>query len=311
VTRALPALLLVIAGAAAQAREPDALAALAECAAHLDPGGDVGYERIAARCPDLGATLESSPWAPWLPADWKRHGNHLNAQGLWELHDVLLRESSAASGTRVLHPERVRAVLERVMRPERAPESWWARFRRWLRDLLVSRPQEDDSWLRRLLGDAPLDRAMLRLISVLAIALLVVLAAAVVLNELRIAGLLKSRPGRAPRPGVGGPASGAAGPTELDEAAPSAQPALLLGLIAARLVAQDRLPPARAFTVRELTQRARLPGEPERVRLAELAAVSERVRYAEGGAGAPALAAALRGGRELLATLDAAAAVGS
>lgn len=308
--RALLALLLVFMGAA-QARAPDALAVLADCAAHLDPGGDVGYERIAARCPDLPQALEQSPWAPWLPADWKRPGNHLNAQGLWELHDLLVRESTATSGTRVLHPERVPAVLERVMRPEREPDGWWARFKRWLRELLVSRPTEGDSWWRRLLGDAPIDRAMLRLITVLAIALLVVLAAAVVVNELRIAGLLERRPGLTRRPGTGGTPGVGSELGELDGAAPSAQPALLLGLIAARLVAQDRLPPARAFTVRELTQRARLTGEAERARLAELAAVSERLRYGAGGVGTPALTAALRGGRELLAALDAPAAAGT
>jgi len=307
VARALLALLLLFVGAA-QAREPDALAVLADCAAHLDPGADVGYERIVARCPDLPQALEQSPWAPWLPADWKRPGNHLNALGLSELHDILLRESTATSGTRVLHPERVHAVLERVMRPEREPDGWWARFKRWLRELLVSRPSEDDSWWRRLLGDAPIDRAMLRLITVLAIALLVVLAAAVVANELRIAGVLKRRPSLTRRPGTGSTAGGGPELGELDGAAPSAQPALLLGLIAARLVAQDRLPPARAFTVHELTQRARLAGEAERVRLAELAAVSERVRYGAGEVGAPGLAAALRAGRELLAALDARAA---
>jgi hypothetical protein len=310
VARVLLALLLVIAGAA-QAREPDALAALADCAARLDPGEDIGYERVAARCPDLTAALEQSPWAPWLPADWKRPGNHLNAQGLWELHESLQRESTAASGTRVLHPERVHGVLERVMRPEREPENWWARVKRWLRELLVSRPQEDGSWWRRLFGDAPIDRAMLRLITVLAIVLLVALAAAVVLNELRIAGLLKRRPGRARRAGAGGTVSGGPGLAELEGAAPVAQPALLLGLIAARLVAQRRLPPARAFTVRELTHRARLPGEAERARLVELAAVSERVRYAADGVGGPALAAAVRGGRELLTALDAPAAAGA
>jgi hypothetical protein len=310
VARALLALLLVFVGAA-QARAPDALAVLAECAAHLDPGGDVGYERIAARCPDLPQALEQSPWAPWLPADWKRPGNHLNAQGLWELHDILLRESTATSGTRVLHPERMHAVLERVMRPEREPDGWWARFKRWLRELLVSRPSADDSWWRRLLGDAPIDRAMLRLITVLAIALLVVLAAAVVVNELRIAGLLERRPSLTRRSGSGRTVGGGPELSELDGAAPSAQPALLLGLIAARLVAQERLPPARAFTVRELTQRARLAGEAERARLAELAAVSERLRYGAGGVGGPALAAALRGGRELLAALDAPGAAGT
>ena len=311
--RAFLALLLLVAGAA-QAREPDALAMLDDCAARLDPSLDVGYERIGARCPDLAAALEHSPWAAWLPGGWKEPHNHLNAESLRALHDALVRESTdAAAGTRVLHPERVQAVLERVARPDSAPESWWTRFKRWLREILTPKQQqEDDSWLRRLLGDVSVDRAMLRLVTALAIGLLVVLAVAVVINELRVAGLLKRRTGSSRRRAPpGAPAGGVWTLSELDGADQGAQPALLLQLIAARLVARDLLPPARAFTVRELVKRARLPGAAERGRLAELATVSEKMRYAADGVTPPVLAAALRGGRELLAALESPAATGA
>ncbi|HEX4618576.1 MAG TPA: hypothetical protein VH135_02540 [Steroidobacteraceae bacterium] len=309
--RVLLALLLLTAGPV-YAREPDVLAALETCAGRLEVDADVGYERIAARCPDLTAALELSPWAAWLPADWKDPGNQLNAEGLRALHAALVRESAATPGTRALHPERVRGVLERVRQPERArEEGWWAHFKRWLREILTRPQQEDDGWWRRLLGDAPLDRAMLRVVAALAIALLVVVALAVVMNELRVAGLLRRRPGSARGPARVRPARGELDLSDVEGAEPAAQPALLLELIAARLAAQDRLPPARAFTVRELTRRARLPDEAERAHLSELAAVSERVRYAAGAVAAPALAAALRGGRELLSALDAPATAGA
>jgi len=311
VARALLALLLVVAGAA-DAREPEALAALAQCTGRLDPELDLGYERIAKRCPDLTAALEHSPWAAWLPADWKEPHNRLSAAGLRALHDALAREDAAAAGTRALHPERVGAVLARVTRPEPEEAGWWARFKRWLRELLTPRPpQADSGWLRRLLGDVSVDRAMLRLITALAIAVLVILAVAVVVNELRVAGLLRRRPRLARQSEAGSGARGGPGLTDLDHAEPRAQPALLLELIAARLAAQDRLPPARAFTVHELTRRARLRDEAERARLAALASVSERVRYAADAVPAPALADALRGGRELLAALAAPAAAGA
>jgi len=132
-----------------------------------------------------------------------------------------------------------------------------------------------------------------------------------VINELRVAGLLKRRTGPSRRRAIGVSASGAQSLKELDGAEPGAQPALLLQLIAARLVAQDRLPPARAFTVRELLKRARLPGAAESGRLAQLATVSEKVRYAADGVTPPVLAAALRGGRELLAALESPAATGA
>ena len=301
--RALLALLLLWTGTAC-AREPDALAALDACAAQLDPGADLGYQRIAVRCPGLAAALEKSPWAAWLPPGWKAPHNLLNAEGLRALHTALLREGAAASGTLALQPQRMPAVLAQVRQPERATGSWWERVKRWLRAFFAPQPQGGNGWLRRLLGDAPVDRAVLRLIAAVSIAVLVLLAAAVVVNELRIAGVLRRRPSPG-APGRGGAAAGsAAGPHALEGAAPRAQPALLLELIAARLVAADRLPPARAFTVRELLRRAQLRDAAERARLGALAAVSERLRYAPGEVAAPVLAAAVHGGRELLAALE-------
>jgi hypothetical protein len=145
---------------------------------------------------------------------------------------------------------------------------------------------------------------MLRLVVAVSIALLVLLALAVVVNELRVAGLLKRRGGSAGRTAPGRAARGGLNLSDVDAAGVGTQPGLLLELIAARLAAQDRLPPARAFTVRELIRRVRLEDEAGRVRLADLAAVSERMRYAPGAVATPVREAALRGGRELLAALE-------
>ena len=65
------------------------------------------------------------------------------------------------------------------------------------------------------------------------------------------------------------------------------------------------MPPARALTVRELEREARLPEESGRARLAELVAVCERVRFSGEPVSAASLAAALHGGRVLLAALAA------
>jgi hypothetical protein len=307
--RALLALLLAFAGAG-HAREPDALAALDACAGELDPSLDVGYEHIAARCPDLTGKLEQSPWAAWLPAGWKTPGNQLNAESLRALHEALQRESTATAGTRELHPQRVHAVLERIAQPQRAPEGWWPRLKRWLRELLTRAPQDDYGWLRRLLGGVSIDKAVLRLSAAVSIALLIALALAVVINELRVAGLLRRARERSGRPASGSAVRGGLDLSDVEAAEPGARPALLLELIAARLVAQNLLPPARAFTVRELTRRARLLDEGQRARLADLGALSERVRYAAGAVAAPALDGVLRGGRELLAALKTPAARG-
>ena len=300
--RAIGALLfLLTVAASASATEP--LAALDACLARLDSGLDIGYARIQARCPELTPALEMSRAAAWLPDEWKRADNRLDAAALRQLRDALAREAGAAPGTRVLHPERMPQVLKQVVAAADAQRGWWARFKRWLRELLAPPPHQDSSWWRRLLGEMSVDRAALRLLVWLSIALLVVLAAAVLVNELRVAGLLRrrARSGGARLP----PEARARAGADLENASLYAQPALLLELVVARLAAQDRLPPPRALTVNELTRRVRLGEERARLQLATLTAVSEQIRYGEAALAAPTVAAALQGGRELLAALDA------
>ena len=57
---------------------------------------------------------------------------------------------------------------------------------------------------------------------------------------------------------------------------------------------------ARGLTVGELTRMARLPGEGDRSRLAELARTAERVRFSNVAVSDVDIAAAVEGGRVLL-----------
>jgi hypothetical protein len=308
--RALLALLLAAAAATAagvQARDP--LQAIDECVTRLDNELDVGYARIAARCPQLAATLGESAFAPWLPADWKRPDNELSAAGLSELRAQLAREGGPRAQEHVApRSERVTAVLATLARSEQdAGRSWWRRLKDWLRGLITARPQAEQDWLRRWWAQLKLSTSTTQLFGWAALAVVVALAAGIIINELRIAGLLRRSPERsrtrpADRPGSNATASLA----DIERAAPEEQPALLLELIAARLADQQRLPPARALTARELARAARLPAESARVPLAELAAVCERVRYSAERVTAASLAAAVRSGSSLLAMLESA-----
>jgi hypothetical protein len=305
VARALLALLLAAAAVpCVQAR--DALSAIDECVARLDSELDVGYARIAARCPDLTAALRDSPFAPWLPADWERPDNQLSATGLSELRAQLAHESRpelpVRSAPRI---ERVAPALAAVKPSEGGGASWWQRFKDWLRSVLTARPQPNEGWLGRWLAGVKLSTGTTQLIAWGSLAVLVALAAGIVLNELRIAGVLRGLDGqRRQRAVEAARASAALALEEIERAAPEQQPGLLLELIASRLAAQDRLPPVRALTARELGQQARLPQESGRARLVELVAVCERVRFSGERVSAASLAAALRGGRLLLAGLD-------
>ncbi|HEY0767709.1 MAG TPA: DUF4129 domain-containing protein [Steroidobacteraceae bacterium] len=282
----------------------DALGAIDACLRQLDRGLDVGYQRIVARCPDLAPSLTQSQWAAWLPRDWNKPDNLLSPDGLTELRTLLTREPSFAPGTRAPHVERVAAVLATITQADRARGGWWFRLKQWLREVLTPRPQgANQGWLRRVIGDLGLSQTVLEGIVWGALLLVIALAAAVVVNELRIAGLLKRwkpAPARA-RAAADPPA--AVTLQDLEHASPYQQPKLLLELIAARLGEQDRLPPARSLTVHELTRAARLPQESDRERLRELAAACERVRFSDRELAPQALAAALACGRELLAAL--------
>ena len=303
--RLLLALVLVLAGTqAVAARDP--LAAIDKCLPELDPSLDVGYEKIAARCPDLGPALRGSPWAAWLPREWDYPGNDLSDQGLSELRTLIVRESQRRPSVRAPRVERVSAVLTALKARQPEPPNWWERFKAWLRGILAPRAGSDsDSWLARLLGTTQLSQRVARLIVGAVCAVLIAVAGAIVINELRLAGWLRLRGGKGTAPAVdtSGLAAGTSDLGQIEAAAEEARPRLLLELIARRLYEQGRLPPARALTVQELLREARLAEGADRERLRVLALASERLRFSNRVPGPEALGAALAGGRELLTAL--------
>jgi len=196
------------------------------------------------------------------------------------------------------------SVLASVTHGDAASIGWWQRFKDWLRRILTTRAQTDSGWLRRWLAGIELSRSATRLITWASFAIVVALAAGIVTNELRIAGVLRGRRARSQARSADVSRGGsAAALEEIERAAPEQQPALLLELITARLAALRRLPPARALTARELERQARLPEESGRARLAELVTVCERVRFSGAAVSSASLTAAVRGGRALLAAL--------
>lgn len=282
-----------------------ALASVQACAAGLD-SLDIGYDRIAERCPGLASALEASGYAPWLPADWKRSGNELSGAGLTQLQRLLQRELAAGvpaapgSAARVPDVRHLASVLAQLPPPWNGWEpSWDARLGAWLR----SRPapiRGSGPGLIGWLSAAAAPPAMARF----ALLALVVLAAALLAaRELR---LLFFSVGGSVRGSVHGaaPAPGPQidHPPHLSDDSPEPLGALLAG-VAARLAAQGRLPGSRTLTARELVRAARLPPELLRA-LAALAGVSEQLAYAPQPPSLSEIEAAKAQGRQLLAQLD-------
>ena len=302
--RALPALLLALTCAPALAR--DAVSALDACIAQLPPGLEAGYERIAARCPELTPALAQSPWAAWLPRDWDKEGNNLSAAGLKELRVLIARESRRGAGADVPQPAHLAAVLATLAPAPHGQRSWWERFKGWLHEMLSVRESSTrPGWVARVLDALRTRAGFVRIVSLGALAVVALLAGTMVVSELRAAGLL--RLGRRPKAAGGGAVSAGAGAgaelATIEAASPAERPRLLLGLIAARLAELERLPPARALTVRELLRAAQLGDASDRARLADLAQVSEQLRFSGRTLPAETLTGALVRGRELLDSL--------
>jgi hypothetical protein len=298
------ALVLTACGAAPVAVADDALAAIDGCIHSLDATVDVGYAHVAERCPDLPRSLSSSPYAAWLPPDWNKPDNGLSVGGLIELRSLLTR-SEPPPTVRAPRVARLTGVLAELHREDTAQRGWWPRFKQWLREIFTPQPNgEGQGWLGRLIGGIDVSQTVMRVIVWVALFVVLLLAGAIIVNELRIAGLWRS-PRRSGQDGYGNPqpGRGALSLRDLDRASADEQPHVLLQLIIRRLIEQQRLPPARALTLRELQRVARLRDEAERDRLADLAAVCERARFAEHVA-PPVLAAAAVRGRELLASLE-------
>ena len=300
-------LMLAAASAPLHAAEPDAVAAIDACTARLDAQLDIGYERIAARCPDLARTLERSGWAAWLPQGWKESRNDLSVGSLTELRAVVTRELATPSVARTPRAERLKEILAELGATGQQRSGVWARFKNWLREVFERNEQRpDESWLERMVSRIGVSDAAIQLLTYVALGAMVGLAVFIVFNELRAAGLVGRR--RTERPGEVEGEMLALRPIptwgDVERAALSERPRLLLELIVSKLTQLSRLPPASAFTARELTRAVDLPEEADRRRLAELALTAEQARYAEGSVAPSLLESAVAHGRELLARIE-------
>jgi hypothetical protein len=292
---------------AADAGSPEAVAAIQACIARLDPQIDVGYERIARRCPDLAPALERSGWAAWLPQGWKESRNDLSAGSLKELAALVTRELATQATTPTPRVQRLKEILADLGATGQERSGAWARFKKWLRSLFERAGQQNrEGWLSRLVSRVGVSEAVMDVISYIALGIVVALAAFIVFNELRLAGLLGRRRAGHDGDSADGARNGRSWMTWSDvERAPLLdQPRLLLELIATKLTALGRLPPAGAFTARELVRAADLNGPVDRERLNELALTAERARYAAEGVSPAVAATAVTHARELLTRLD-------
>ncbi len=281
-----------------------ALPEITPCLSRLDPELDIGYDRVAARCPELVKQLDRGPWAAWLPREWNEPGNDLSAGSLKEFRELVRREAATSLSGRSPDVSALHAVLSGLEVKE--PASAWSRFKSWLRSILEAREQRpEESWFARMVAHVGVPQSLRQLLAYAALTAVVMLAAIIIVNELRAAGLLRHAPARRRR-NLPVPSPGREHAWGDIEHAPLLEkPRLLLEILLKRLSELGYLPPAGALTARELTRVARLPEPGDRTRLEQLAIAAEKVRYGAREPEAAALEGSITGGRELLARLDA------
>ena len=278
------------------------------CVSRLDPQLDIGYDRIAARCPELVRQLEGGAWAAWLPRGWKEARNDLSAGSLREFRELVNRESGAGGLSAGPDVRRLRTILTALAGSR--SETGWSRFKSWLRSVLERREQPtDESWLARMVSHVGVPQSVIRLVTYAALTAVVLLACIIIVNEARTAGLLGKRRGSARnRREIAAADATIMAWSDIERSSkPAERPRLLLELIVRRLSDRGLLPPAGALTVRELTRTARLPEAGDRSRLTALALAAERVRYSAREFESAGLDESISQGRELLDRLDASA----
>lgn len=318
---ALPGVLLFAALSCAVAAAQDSgRDALTECLAQLEdvPAtelyGDAaeaeeeGYDftrqldlgKLEKVCPDLKQALESSPYAAWLPEEW--WSSRLSIPALEELREQISREAEAPPPGSI-DTKGVAAALDSLGEDATSDRvSWWRRFIEWLTGRTQVQSDEPPAWLIRFLQKLGDFEVPLRITAYCLVALLVILAVVVAVNELRAAGVFgpRARAARLQRSLEKARREHALSLRDLEGLEPTERPSLLLTLIVAALAQRSRLRVDASATHRELLARLVPDSAEQRAQLARLTRCAERVRYSGSPPSGRDIEDAVAGGRRLL-----------
>lgn len=246
----------------------------------------VGMAALEAECPGLEQALVDLGLDPFI-ADWQR--DTIGVYGLTTLRSVQQRYSELPGDRTAVPVDSLQSILEELKQPPQTeqPLTWFERLKRRLRDLLGKQESATDSWLSRWFEERRLSETARNILFYGSMILVVLLALAVIVNEVRVARKGRRKRDRT-RVSSAARASGAAlgESLDLDAAARSERPSILLQMLVATLVKAGRLQAERSLTHRELTTRAKFDDSAQRESFRRVAQLAERIVY--GGDEAPA-----------------------
>jgi hypothetical protein len=236
-----------------------------------------GIQALEAVCPGLLAALQQLGATERLYPGWEDELNVYALDAIVTLHDRYQTTPSILGPD----PGSLRQVLSEFEQAQAPPPSLWERFKSWLNEWLSGEDRQAPTWLEEMLERLTVPAVVMKIILYSLLAAIVAMAIAVIVIELRAAGLFAKRnaAGRAMLGDSPDALFGKSATMGDVEAAPLLErPAMLLRLLVSALVAKRRLAAARGLTHRELAQRAQLQTL-DRVRFERLTRLAETIRF--------------------------------
>ena len=182
-------LLGLIACGVALPADDAALRTVESCRARLDARVDIGIERIQKRCPELLPALASAPWRDLLPLSMRERREEITAESLRALAELVRQSRDGAARRDAPTRDRLEPVLANLDDKGEQGVTRWERFKRWLKDKLENRKDDDDAgWLEKFARQFKTSEGVAQFITYTGYALVGVLVALVIWSELRAAG---------------------------------------------------------------------------------------------------------------------------
>ncbi len=239
------------------------------------------YRRLILEevCPGLAQSVAKLPAAGSLsqPLDWQTTPNQLR-----DLRALVGSYQSSPASVERFDFAALPELLARTLQVEPTPPvSWWQRIKDWLAQKLRG-SESDYRWLTEFLKSLDPPEWLAALILRASVAVILLLALAVVVNELRAAKLSswlqrRSRTRRASLPAATGPVRLAW--KDVTSLPPSEQPAALLRLVLQELVERGLLPDDLSLTNGEMLVRLGAAACAHAAPFAELAAAADAALF--------------------------------
>ncbi len=218
---------------------------------------DPGPQRLGGVCPELAAALDEGAWGASLV---DANAGELGTDAFEELVRVAAsyeQPQPTRDGISASSLDEVLAALE--LREPEVQASLWERMQKWLDERFGARDDRAGRWIEDWLGNLSIPERLVRYVLLVLGVVLVVATAAVVVNELRIAGVLAGGALRKYTPHAARGAQDETKARDFDDIAraPLARrPALLLLLLVERLRSRATASLRDSLTHRELVAAA-------------------------------------------------------